>query len=99
MVAKKNPPFLSSLIQFGDFSVSQHPSYRARAATAARPIHPATIFPAPEVADEEVLAALEEAAVPVDLELDSEEVPVAVLEEDFAVVLAVEEAVLWGRKS
>lgn len=44
----------------------------------------------------EVLEALEPVAVPVDLAVDSEAVPVAVVEEDLPVLLAVEEAVPSG---
>lgn len=71
----------------------EKPPYRARAAAAARPIHPATTLPAPEV-DVELLVALVLAAVPVELAVESEEeVPVAEAEEDLPVSLLVEEAV------
>lgn len=77
--------------------------YRARAATAARPIHPATILPAPEVEVAEVLEALAPVEVPVEEPVaeavESEAVPVAVAEEeDLPVLLAVEEAMRLGEK-
>lgn len=87
----KIPPFINAYL-------AEAGAYRARAATAARPIHPATSFPAPEVESEvEELAALEPEAVPVELavELESEEVPVAVAVEDPLELLFVEEAVPW----
>lgn len=89
---KKNPPFPHR----SSVNMILHPIYRARAAAATRPIHPATILPAPEV---EVLEALVEVEVLVDFEADSEEVPVAVLEEDLPVLLAVEETVGTTRET
>lgn len=75
--------------------------YRARAATAARPIQPATTLPAPEVAVEvevDLLAALEPEAVPVELAVESEEVPVAVAVDDLLELLPEEVAVTLEEK-